>query len=79
MAVLNKAIVIALFGRGETFLSLVWLVVFLCCLVSIVVGVLALILRRYNSTLWWICTAMVITALILSIGVGILDRVGYAR
>jgi hypothetical protein len=60
--------------RGQT-TTILWLIVFLCCTGTLIAVVLGFLFRR--SFLWWCASTMTVLAIVLSIGLAVLDKLGF--
>ena len=52
-----------------------WFVLFLCCIGVPIAVVAGLLLRR--SFLWWCASTMTVLAILLSISIAVLDKLGF--
>jgi hypothetical protein len=59
----------------QSAMSIMWVTLVLCCLSALVAVVLGVLFRR--SLFWWLTTALVTSALVLSVGIALLDQLGF--
>ena len=61
-------------GRGWT-TTILWLILFLCCVGVPIAVVLGLLFRR--SFLWWCASTLTVLAIVLSVIIAGLDKLGF--
>ena len=55
--------------------TVLWLTLFMCCMAALIAAVLGLLFRR--SFLWWCASALTILAIVLSVSLAALDKLGF--
>lgn len=60
--------------RGWT-TTILWLILFLCCVGTLIAVVLGLLFRR--PFLWWCASSLTVLAIVLSVAIAVLDRLGF--
>jgi len=60
--------------RGWT-TTILWLMLFLCCICALIAVVLGLFLK--HSFLWWCASGLTVLAIVLSICLAVLDKLGF--
>jgi len=56
-------------------LTNLWAILFLCCTGALLAVMLGLVVRR--SLFWWLASTLTIVAIVLSVGIAVLDKLGF--
>jgi hypothetical protein len=60
--------------RGST-TTVLWLILFLCCIGALIAVVLGLLFRR--PLLWWCASTLTVLAVVLAVTLAALDKLGF--
>jgi hypothetical protein len=55
--------------------TILWLILFICCVGALIAVVLGFVFRR--SFLWWCACMLTILAIVLSVSLAALDKLGF--
>jgi hypothetical protein len=63
------------FSAYGSILTNLWTTLFFCCIGALLAVILGLVVRR--SLFWWIASTLTIVAIVLSVGIAVLDKLGF--